>query len=49
MQTIFLKPGTIGTYSGFSATIVRHYSGDMYEIRVPGGLICTDAAYFIVA
>ena len=47
MQTIFLNPGDKGTYSGFPATIVRHYSGNMYEIRVPGGLTCVDVSYFI--
>lgn len=47
--TITLTPGQRGTYSGFAAVVVRHYSGNMYEIRVPGGLTCVDASYFIPA
>jgi hypothetical protein len=46
-MTTTLTPGQRGTYSGFPATIIRHYSGNMYEIRLPGGLICTDASYFV--
>jgi hypothetical protein len=42
-----LKQGDKGTYSGFPATIVRHYSGNMFEIRTPGGVACVDAYYFI--
>lgn len=48
MTTINLTPGQIGTYSGFRAVVVRHYSGNMYEIRVPGGLVCVDASHFVV-
>lgn len=47
--TIILRPGQRGTYSGFAATVVRHYEGNMYEIRVPGGLTCVDAGDFIPA
>lgn len=39
--------GTKGTYSGFRAVFVRHYHGNMIEIRVPGGLICVDMSEFI--
>jgi hypothetical protein len=46
--SIILAPGTRGTFSGFSASIVRHYDGNMYEIRVPGGVICADVSGFIV-
>ena len=38
--TIILKPGQRGTYAGFQAVVVRHYAGNMYEIRVPGGVTC---------
>lgn len=47
--TIILKPGQQGTYAGFPATVVRHYDGNMYEIRVPGGVTCVAAEYFIPA
>ncbi len=47
--TIVVAPGTRGTYSGFPATVIRHYDGNMYEIRVPGGVICADISYFIPA
>lgn len=40
--------GTKGTYSGFRAVFVRHYHGNMIEIRVPGGLVCVDMSEFIV-
>lgn len=39
--------GTKGIYSGFRAVFVRHYHGNMIEIRVPGGLVCVDASEFI--
>ena len=45
--TILLKPGQTGTYAGFPASVVRHYDGNMYEIRVPGGVTCVSAADFI--
>jgi hypothetical protein len=47
--TIVVAPGTRGTYSGFAATVIRHYDGNMYEVRVPGGVICMDIADFIPA
>jgi hypothetical protein len=47
MKTIELKPGTVGTYAGFRAVIVRHYCGNMYEIRTPGGLVCVDMSEFV--
>lgn len=37
-----LRQGTKVLCHGYEAVIVRQYSGDSYEIRVPGGLICTD-------
>lgn len=46
--TIILAPGQTGTYSGLPATVVRQYDGDMYEIRVPGGLTCIDASDFLL-
>lgn len=45
--SIILTPGQRGAYSGFPATVVRHYDGNMYEIRVPGGLTCVDASFFV--
>jgi len=47
--TIILARGTQGTYNGFPATILSHYDGDLYEIRVPGGIICADVNDFIAA
>ena len=47
--TIVLQPGQRGTYAGFAAAVVRHYDGNMYEIRVPGGLVCVSASDFIPA
>lgn len=41
-----LKQGDKGTYGGFRAVVVRHYSGNMYEIKLPGGVACVDAYYF---
>ncbi len=35
-----------GTYAGFPATVVPHYDGNMYEIRVPGGITCVSAEDF---
>ena len=40
--------GTIGTYAGFRAVFIRHYSGNMVELRVPGGVVCVDVSDFIV-
>jgi len=48
MQSIKLQPGTVGTYSGFRAVIVRHYYENLYEVRVPGGVTCIDIAEFII-
>lgn len=45
---IKLTPGQRGTYAGFPAVVVRHYAGNMYEIRTPGGVSCVDGRYFIV-
>lgn len=45
--TIVLQPGQTGTYSGYRATVLRHYDGNMYEIRVPGGVVCVTASDFI--
>lgn len=44
--TIILARGTQGTYGGFNATVVRHYDGNMYEIRLPGGIACVDITHF---
>ena len=37
----------IGTYAGLRAVFVRHYAGNMIEIRVPGGLIVVDRQHFL--
>jgi hypothetical protein len=42
-------PGTRGIYAGFPATVLRHYDGNMYEVRVPGGVTCIDIKGFIPA
>jgi major membrane immunogen (membrane-anchored lipoprotein) len=38
---------TQGTYAGLRAVFVRHYAGNMIEIRVPGGLIVVDRQHFL--
>ena len=38
---------TVGTYAGLRAVFVRHYAGNMIEIRVPGGLIVVDRQHFL--
>lgn len=43
-QAKTLKQGTAVMYGEFPGTIVRHYSGGMYEVRLPGGVGCVDAA-----
>jgi hypothetical protein len=35
-----LTTGQRGTTSGYEASVVRHYSDGMYEVRVPGGVTC---------
>lgn len=43
METVTLTPGTkIVGNAGLTGTIVRHYEGNMYEVRYPGGLSCHD-------
>ena len=37
-----LKQGTRIVSSGYVGAIVRHYSGNMYEVRLPGGVCCID-------
>ena len=37
-----LKRGTPVKSSGYEGTIIRHYDGGMYDIRLPGGVCCTD-------
>lgn len=44
-----LTAGQRGTYSGFGASVVRHYCNGMYEVRVPGGTACISASEFISA
>ena len=42
-----MTQGNIGTYAGLRAVFVRHYAGNMIEIRVPGGLIVVDRQHFL--
>jgi hypothetical protein len=44
--TIVVAPGTKGIMDGFQATVVGHYSGNMYNIRMPGGEACCDISGF---
>ena len=34
--------GQHGTCHGYPATVLRQYSGSLWDIRVPGGVVCTD-------
>lgn len=42
-----LKQGTPVLCNGYKGAIVRHYDGDQYEIRLPGGEVCTDDFHVI--
>jgi hypothetical protein len=44
-----LTPGQQGTYSGFKATVVRHYHNGMYDIQTAGGVACVDGSHFVPA
>lgn len=44
---IVLKPGQRITYSGFPGAVIRHYDGNMYEIRLASGVACVDAGDII--
>ena len=37
-----LLPGQKVIYAGFPGSIVRHYSGNQYEIRLASGGVCSD-------
>lgn len=37
------KIGDKVTTSGYPGTVVRHYSGAMYEVRLARGVVCVDA------
>jgi hypothetical protein len=41
-QTDKLKQGTPVMCNGYKGAIIRHYDGDMYEIRLERGSVCTD-------
>ena len=41
--------GQAVTYNGFSGVIVRHYHEGMWEVRLPGGLVCVSGANIIPA
>ncbi len=38
-----LPQGTRVYCNGYPGVIIRRYSANSYEIRVPGGPVCTDA------
>ena len=38
------KPGMRVTTSGFPGVIVRHYDGNMFEVRLDRGLVCVDCS-----
>lgn len=46
-DVVVLKPGQQGTYSGFEATVLRHYCNGMYVLGVPGGTTCVSGEYFV--
>ena len=33
------------SYGDFQGTIVRHYHEGMWEVRLPGGVVCVTGAY----
>ena len=35
-----MQPGQQVIANGYIGTVMRHYSGSMFEVRVPGGLVC---------
>lgn len=41
--SIIFTPGQRVTCSGFLGTVIRHYDGNMYEVRLASGLVCVDA------
>ena len=41
--TIILNAGQRVTYSGFPGTVISHYDGNMYTVRLASGPICVDA------
>ena len=42
-EVILLAAGQKCTYGGFPATVLRHASNGMYEVRVPGGPVTVSA------
>lgn len=36
------KQGDKVLANGYDGVIVRHYDGNMYEVRLPGGVACID-------
>ena len=41
-REIRLLQGDKIRHNGFDGAIVRHYDGDMYEVRLPGGVCVAD-------
>lgn len=40
----YFEPGQSVVYGEFNATVVRHYTEGMWEIRLPGGVACVSGA-----
>jgi hypothetical protein len=42
-NTFTFTVGQKVTSSGFPGVVVRQYSENMYEVRLPGGLVCVSS------
>lgn len=40
----FFQRGEKVTYGEFPATVIRHYSEGMWEVRLPGGVACVSGS-----
>lgn len=49
LEVINLSIGQKGSWSGFPATVLRHYRNGMYEVKTAGGTSVIDAKHFIAA
>jgi len=49
LDAIVWNAGDKVTYSGFAATVVRHFRNGMYEIRLASGETVVDARHLIAA
>ena len=46
VESQLVAPGTEGMLNGYPATVVSYYGDGMYEIRLPGGVVCVDITRF---